>query len=687
MKKIGLWVSLVLAIPILLVGGLVVFVLTLDPNDYRDEISKLAAEQGIELDIRGDLEWRLFPQLVLGVNDARLSNQSGAGQVEAQIQHFGLELRLWPLLKKRVEFRGLNITGADVVLRQQSGAAVIQEGTSESSAENAGAALPEIFFEQLQVNDSRFAFFSAESEPLVITGLSAQGESINTAGNFFPLHASFEIQPVGGLEFSDPLSLDADISVSSTEVLLKLNNLGLLVHRSNADIPISAEGGVSFDLITQQIQSESLLVTLGALELGLEVQAQLEPLLVQASVQSNEFSPASLMQLTKISFDTLDPSVLSSAQFQFDLRASQHLIELTQLQLELDDTELRGQLRADLVETPRLIITANIDQIDLDRYLPAETESQQDPASKARTPMPTHMGSYELSIGELRVKNLAITEVQSQISSSEHQIVLEELRGKLAGGNFVASSKIGLSLEDQSHRLALDANGIFIGRVLTAISGEPAPITGHFSGKFSATSAGELPLFLENMVGNGSLLAANLVLAGVDVEGRICDVSDRLQRQSLVSTYGAFAENTALQDMTASIEISGGLAKLTRLDAGIGNIRASAAGQLNLESKDYSAAMQAVIASEKTSETGCTVNRYLRNRALPFTCSGSLDAGPPQCGIDQSFVRGAIQQALTQGLTNQLLGPGSSEDGAESETETKPVQQQIIENIFNRLNR
>ena len=691
MKKVGVWVSLALAMPLLLVGGLLVFVFTLDPNDYRDEISNLAAERGIELQIRGNLDWKLFPQLVLGINDVQVSSQFGASQVEAQVQRIGLELRLMPLLQKRLEFRGLNISGADVVLRQQE-AESQQSLSSEAQIDSSTSGLPSIFFEQLQLSDSRFALFSANSEPVVITDLSIDGQNINTSGSFFPLQASFAIQPIGFVEFAGPISLDTELSFSPEQLQLRLSSASLILRQPNADIPISAEGGLSLNLADQKIVSERLSLSLGVMQLDSEIQAQLNPLLIRASVRSNEFSPSSLLTLAGISFDMSDASALASAQIQFDLQASPDLVESTQLVLQIDDTELRGQLRAELSEIPALTITANLDQLDLERYLPAQAAAGEEPDSTtAAAHLPSHLGRYDLSVGELRMKNLSITNVQARISSSEKQIALEELRGELAGGNFSASSRLGLSLEDQAHRIALDANNIYIGQVLAAMSGGTAPITGQLSGTFSATSLGVPSDFLTNMRGGGSVNAGNLVLVDVDIEGRVCDISDRLQRQSLLSNYGEFAESTALNDMTALIEVGDGLAKLTRLDAGIGNIKASATGQMTLDSLQYSAAIKALIASEKTSETGCTVNRYLRNRTLPLTCSGSLNAGQPRCGIDQSFIQSAIQQAFTQGLANQLLGTGSAEtgneNGEETEVESKPVQQQIIENIFNRLNR
>tara|TARA_B110000483_G_scaffold243659_2_gene335019 strand:+ start:10536 stop:10841 length:306 start_codon:yes stop_codon:yes gene_type:complete len=88
------------------------------------------------------------------------------------------------------------------------------------------------------------------------------------------------------------------------------------------------------------------------------------------------------------------------------------------------------------------------------------------------------------------------------------------------------------------------------------------------------------------------------------------------------------------------------------------------------------------IASQKTSEAGCAVNQYLHNRILPLTFS-DLNNSRPQCGLEQAFVQGTTQQAIDQSLRNQVLGT----DSDQNELESKPIKQQLLEGLFNRLNR
>ncbi|MBF8269073.1 MAG: AsmA family protein, partial [Gammaproteobacteria bacterium] len=55
--------------------ALVIYVATLDPNDYKEMItSRVRAETGRELTLNGDLKINYYPWLGLEINDVTLTN-------------------------------------------------------------------------------------------------------------------------------------------------------------------------------------------------------------------------------------------------------------------------------------------------------------------------------------------------------------------------------------------------------------------------------------------------------------------------------------------------------------------------------------------------------------------------------------------------------------------------------------
>lgn len=684
MKKFARIILLFFALLLLIVGGLTVFILTIDPNDYRENIASLAAEQGIQLEIRGDLKWKLYPELLLEVNQAEIQTSSAGNKIEAQLEQLGLALKLLPLFRKQLEFRGLNINGADIIVRQGLDSASDSLAT-EQAVDETSVELPAIYLEQLQITDSRFAFFSAESEPLVFTDIELSAQQVNSSGDYFPLQFGFDLGPGVPLSFSEPLQADMQIAITPGNLAISLDSLSLSLQQLQTSIALQASGDFSLNLVDGELSATNASLALADAELEWSLLGQLEPLALAGSARTNKFNLADL--LGDIGIDSqLADGAFETAQLNLNIDIQGKLIQLNKLQLELDDSRLSGELSANLADVPQFRFVGELDRINLDNYMAQSAETENDEASEPGASLPAHQGQFELSIGELVVKEVAITEVSTRIASTARQITVQELSGNIAEGDFALTANLGLTGQASRHQFDMQARQIFIGQVISSISGEAAPLTGQLSAQFSGVSTGELASLLGNMSGSGSVNATNLELIGVDVEGSICDISDRLQRQSLASNYDEFAESTSLEDMQALISLNSGQGQLTGLKAAIGNIQATGSGQINLQSMQYRAELRALVAGETTSENGCTVNRYLRNRVLPLTCSGTMGIGQPSCGIDQSFIQNAIQQTITQGLTNRLFGNDAADSEGEEQTDSdKPLEQRLLEGFFNRF--
>ncbi|MCK8516699.1 AsmA family protein [Methylonatrum kenyense] len=103
--KIVKWLLIVLVlVVVLLVGAAVAVIALVDPNDYRDDISRLVKENtGQELVIEGDISLSFFPWLGLELGRTRLENREGFGdQPFIQIENAGVAVQLLPLLRREL---------------------------------------------------------------------------------------------------------------------------------------------------------------------------------------------------------------------------------------------------------------------------------------------------------------------------------------------------------------------------------------------------------------------------------------------------------------------------------------------------------------------------------------------------------------------------------------------------------
>jgi len=94
-----------------------------DPNDYKDEIRKLARDRAhVELTLNGDIGWSLFPWLGLELHDASIATLNEPTKPFADLSMLGLSVRVLPLLRKEVQMSDVRVEGLNLTLtRDENG--------------------------------------------------------------------------------------------------------------------------------------------------------------------------------------------------------------------------------------------------------------------------------------------------------------------------------------------------------------------------------------------------------------------------------------------------------------------------------------------------------------------------------------------------------------------------------------
>lgn len=83
-----------------------------DPNDYKDEIRQIARDKAnLELDLKGDIGWSLFPWLGLELHDTSIASAATPTKPFADLQMLGLSVRVPPLLRKDVQMSAIRVEG------------------------------------------------------------------------------------------------------------------------------------------------------------------------------------------------------------------------------------------------------------------------------------------------------------------------------------------------------------------------------------------------------------------------------------------------------------------------------------------------------------------------------------------------------------------------------------------------
>src|SRR5690606_6200025 len=122
--------------------ALVLLVTLVDPNDYREDISRIAKDSaGIDLKLGGDLSWRFYPVLGFGASAVELSLQSGQPTL-VKIGEMAVGVKLLPLLSQKIEIDALDIGGLQAHLVVDEKGRSNWEMPASAAASSAPAASP-----------------------------------------------------------------------------------------------------------------------------------------------------------------------------------------------------------------------------------------------------------------------------------------------------------------------------------------------------------------------------------------------------------------------------------------------------------------------------------------------------------------------------------------------------------------
>ncbi|EOZ4757131.1 AsmA family protein, partial [Pseudomonas aeruginosa] len=392
-----------------------------DPNDYKDEIRQIARDKAnLELDLKGDIGWSLFPWLGLELHDTSIASAATPTKPFADLQMLGLSVRVLPLLRKDVQMSAIRVEGLSLdLVRDKQGkgnwenigkpaqpqASVAPSATPPAAdGKGAQAQAPE----QAPQNDS----------PRTPIKLDIDSLNVNNARVTYTDEASGKQYNVEGIELSTgairegssiPLKLNAYLGTNQPVVRVKTELTGNLrfdtaLRRYQLEdarlsgeasgeplqgktATFSAQGQLLLDQSAQIAEWNGLKLSVNQLRaLGelkareLDKDAKFSGGLSIAPMNLREFLAGIGVTLPAMA----DANTLGKFELNTRLAGSRNSLNLEDLKLGLDDTAFSG--RFGIADFARQSLRAQLkgDKLDLDRYLPAKAKQAQDAASATR---------------------------------------------------------------------------------------------------------------------------------------------------------------------------------------------------------------------------------------------------------------------------------------------------------------
>lgn len=560
------WIlGIVLALILLVVIAVIAIIVLVDPNDYRDDIARIVEQQtGRELTIEGDLKLTFFPWLGLETGAMRLADDAAFGdQPFAAVDRVRFAVKLLPLLSREIELDRIVVEGLELraILNEEgvgNWESLVAAGDDADAAEEAPAepeqpqdgGAPPIALAALGGLELRDAYVLYEDRaagaryevaPLNLEIAAFElGQAIPVEGDW--VVTGTDLPRLAG-EISSRLRFDPEAQQFALEDLA-LNLLGSGEPLPAEELPITLAGTIHGDLQTSRFSAPELQLRIAGVPATASVDVQLpeEGVEAQAQLDLPAFNPRELAQRLNIELPEMaDPTALTRVALQTALQYGSNGLRLHTLRVGLDDTTLEAQAAIGDFDPVQGEFQVAIDAINVDRYLPPETEEEVEAATPATAtaaatelPLDTLRGlalNGTASIGELQVAGMKLTDISAQLESGNGVIRLNPIVANLYEGSYRGESQIDVRGEQPVISVNETLSGIQAGPLQQDMM-EKVYVTGAADITFRATMQGmTVDDWLQSAVGEGAFRFRDGAVNGINIAAEIRKAQARLKKQ------------------------------------------------------------------------------------------------------------------------------------------------------------
>jgi|GEM_PF-198681 len=419
-KLLKILLHLFFAVIALIIVGVIVLPLIIDPNDYKPEIEKFVLQNtGRKLTIAGDLELSVFPWLGIATGPMTLGNAPGFDDKPfARIKSSQLKAKLIPLLSKDLEVSRVVLNGLQLnLIKSVTGK---KNWTHFTLAENNPdeKALPSADLKDVQTETAA---------PLIASTLAIGGISIKDA--VLVWDDKELIKPViinninletGKIHYAEPVKIALSFTANNlrpginarldldTQLLIKNNfkqlSLTSLQIKSTLENKQFKEGKIlstltadcAVDLAAQQVKINKLSFVSDDLKLSGNLvgnQLKSQPVFKgQATI--TDFNLRNLLStLGQPLGKRIDNTALSRLTGEFNFQYAKKNIAFKQLHFTVDDSTITGTAAIKPSSPAAIAFDLNIDTLNADRYFPQTGNPKKSAKLTAKTSSPTKQGN------------------------------------------------------------------------------------------------------------------------------------------------------------------------------------------------------------------------------------------------------------------------------------------------------
>lgn len=657
MKKVIKWVLLITAtVVILCFLALLIIPRFVDVQKYKPLIeSKVSEASGRAFTLGGDLKLSLFPWAGLALSDLRLGAPPGFKEKDfITIKSFEFQVKLLPLLFKDIKVKQFVLIEPRIVLEKSKDGKANWEGLGKVETE--APAKPEA--REKKPKDKGGGELPIES--LVV------GTFIIKDGNILWIdHVREERRELKELTLSlDGISLDRPTSMSLSGIVegkpFSLEgNIGPLGKKPG-------EGAVTLDL------SASIVETVEVKVKGQITDAATRPV-YDLDVQIEPFSPRKVATAfgMPLPLTPADPAVLKRLALKGSFQGSAQTLSVKDGALDLDDSKIRFSANLKEFSKPNVTFDLNLDQIDLDRYLPA-SQSEPGKSSKSSKPRDTTRPAKKtdytplrklvldgrIHIDKLKVKNARIQDIDLKIRGRNGVLNLDPLKMRLYEGTVKSKATLDVRRNTPATKVTLQMNGVEVQPLLKDLKDKDF-LEGNTRAQLALTMRGDsAEKIKQTLSGKGEFQINDGAIVGVDLASMARNVKSAFG----LEVKGGERPRTDFAEFNAPFTLTNGLFETPNTTLVNPFLRLAAKGKADLVNETLDFRVKPKFVSTMEGQGGKTPQSGV---AVPVLVTGTFSS--PRFRPDlESIIKKGLQKELpdASGLEKILQDQGKGEDGS-----------------------
>jgi AsmA protein len=659
MKSFLKWSAIIIGcLVVVIIAAMLLIPLFVDVQKYKPVLeSKVTDATGRPFSVGDDLRLSLFPWAGVSFSDLRLGSPAGFAEKEfVTIKSFEVRVKLLPLISKDIQIKRFVVNEPRIHL--------VTDKTGRANWEQPEQPKP-----------------PPKDTP---TQKEAQPPAEDTGRFDLPISAL----TVGNLAINNGSALWDDrkggIRREISQINLALKDVSLerpvtLAFSALLDQkPISIEGTVG--PIGQGFQAKTIPIELSlkALkQLAMRLKGSLENPLTNPGVNMDidiaEFSPRDLLAALGQEFPvkTSDPKALNRIALKTRVKADAGNVSLSNGTMSLDQSKLTFSAAASDFSRPSLKFDLDLDQIDLDRYLPPP--GGQPPAGKSsagakpRAEKPDYAPLRRMildgtaKIGRLTASKARVEDVLLQIKAKDGVISLDPIKLKMYQGNATGKAVLNVATDTPKSDLNLRINDIQVNPLLKDVL-EKDFLEGRTNADIALTLIGDAPEQIKKTLnGKGDLRFNDGAIVGIDLASMARNVQSAF---GMGSQQGGQRPRTDFTELAVPFTVQNGVANTAGSSLKSPFIRILAAGTADLvkETLDFRVEPKAV-----ASITGQGDAAQRSGLMVPVLVSGTF-ASPK--------FRPDLSAAAKQKIEKQILESKEAQNLLEKE-ELKPLEKSV----------